>query len=105
MIDINLIWVPQMPKQMYKDHSNQWSTYYTGIGQLGVGDMFSVQLLPKKLTKIIQILEALKQHIENSFCYAFGRGFFGPSGKKRAYYAFLENCWQFLVSNSNLGNF
>ena len=35
----------------------------------------------------------------------FGRGFFFPSGKKRAYYAVLANFWQFLVSSSNLGNF
>ena len=35
----------------------------------------------------------------------FGRGFFCPSGKKRAYYAVLAHFWQFLVSNSSLGNF
>ena len=36
---------------------------------------------------------------------AFGRGFFFPLGKKRAYYAVLAHFWQFLVSSSNLGNF
>ena len=35
----------------------------------------------------------------------FGRGFFCPSGKKRAYYAVLAHFWHFLVSSSNLGNF
>ena len=35
----------------------------------------------------------------------FGRGFFCPSGKKRAYYAVLAHFWQFLVSSSNISNF
>ena len=35
----------------------------------------------------------------------FGRGYFCPSGKKRAYYAVLAHFWRFLVSSSNLGNF
>ena len=35
----------------------------------------------------------------------FGRGFFRPSGKKRAYYAVLVFFWQFLGSSSNLDNF
>ena len=35
----------------------------------------------------------------------FGRGFFCPVGKKRAYYAVLAHFWHFLVSSSNLGNF
>ena len=34
-----------------------------------------------------------------------GRGFFGPSVKKRAYYAVMALFWQFLVSSSNHGNF
>ena len=34
-----------------------------------------------------------------------GRGFFCPSGKKRAYYAVLSHFWQFLVSSSNLVTF
>ena len=35
----------------------------------------------------------------------FGRGFFCPSRKKRAYYAALANFRPFLLSSSNLGNF
>ena len=35
----------------------------------------------------------------------FGRGFFCPSGKKRAYYTVLAHFWHFLVSSNNLGNF
>ena len=31
--------------------------------------------------------------------------FFALHAKKRAYYAVLAHFWQFLVSNSNLGNF
>ena len=34
----------------------------------------------------------------------FGRGFFYPSGKKRAFYAVLAHFWQFLVISSNRGN-
>ena len=34
----------------------------------------------------------------------FGRGFFCPSGKKKAYYAVLALFWRFLVSSSNRGN-
>ena len=35
----------------------------------------------------------------------FGRGFFCPLGKKRAYYAVLAHFRPFLVSSSNLGKF
>ena len=34
----------------------------------------------------------------------FGRSFFCPSGKKRAFYAVLAHFWQFLVSSSNHDN-
>ena len=35
----------------------------------------------------------------------YGRGFFAPLGKIRAYYAVLAHFLQFLVSSSKLGNF
>ena len=56
----------------------------------------------------------LLQKLEDTARYAglllapaegFGRAFFWPSGKKRAYYAVLAHFWHFLVSSSNLGNF
>ena len=57
--------VQQLQKESYKDLFNQWSTYYTSTSLVRVDDMFSVQLLPEKVTNIIQIKEALnnKAHI------------------------------------------
>ena len=57
--------VQQLQKESYKDLFNQWSTYYTSTSLVRVDDMFSVQLLPEKVTQVIQIKEApnTKAHI------------------------------------------
>ena len=55
-------------KKYSDDLSNEQSTYYSGTTLIRVDDMFSVQLLPEKVAKIIQIKEALnnKAHITQS---------------------------------------
>ena len=56
--------------------------------------------------QILKILEDTARYVGLLLAPAegFDRGFFGPSGKKRAFYAVLAQFWQFLVFSSNHGN-
>ena len=81
-----------------------------GHGWLGSTGQWRNKIISDKLFSNIVIYMKLKDTARYEGLLlvpaeGFGRGFFCPSDKKRAYYAVFVHFWQFLVSSSNQKKF